>query len=75
MNLADTEHSIQQQHNTLHILLKSHGALSRIHHMLGHETCLGKLKKTKIISSVFSDHKVMKPETIERKLENSKMQI
>ena len=29
---------------------------SRINHILGHKSSLGKLKKTKITSSIFSDH-------------------
>ena len=29
---------------------------SRIHHILGHKSSLGKFKKTEIISSIFSDH-------------------
>jgi len=31
-------------------------------HMLGHKVSLSKFKKIKIISSIFSDHKVMKLE-------------
>ena len=34
----------------------AHGTVSRIDHSLGHESSLGKLKKIKIISSMFSDH-------------------
>ena len=34
----------------------AHGTFSRTDHSLGHESCLGKLKKIKIISSMFSDH-------------------
>ena len=32
-------------------------------HILGHKTSLNKFKKIKIISSTFSDHKGIKPET------------
>ena len=34
----------------------AHGTFSRTDHSLGHESSLGKLKKIKIISSMFSDH-------------------
>ena len=33
-----------------------HGTFSRIDHILGHKSSLGKLKKTEIIPSIFSDH-------------------
>ena len=36
------------------------GTLSRIDHILGHKSSLAKLKKTGIISSIFSDHNVVK---------------
>ena len=34
----------------------AHGTFSRIDHILGHKSSLGKFKKTEIIPSVFSDH-------------------
>ena len=34
----------------------AHGTFSRIDHILGHKSNLGKFKKTEIISSIFSDH-------------------
>ena len=40
----------------------AHGTFSRIDHMLGHKASLAKFKKTEIISSNFSDHKVMRLE-------------
>ena len=33
----------------------AHGTFSRIDHILGHKSSLGKFKKIKIISSIFSD--------------------
>ena len=33
-----------------------HGTFSRIDHILGHKSSLGKFKKIEIISSIFSDH-------------------
>ena len=40
----------------------THGTFSRIDHMLGHKTSLGKFKKIEIISSIFSNHNAMRPE-------------
>ena len=37
----------------------AHGTFSRIDHILGHKSSLGKFKKTEIISSIFSDHDTM----------------
>ena len=34
----------------------AHGTFSRIDHILGHKSNLGKLKKLEIIPSIFSDH-------------------
>ena len=34
----------------------AHGTLSRIDHILGHKSSLGKFKKIEIIPSIFSDH-------------------
>ena len=38
----------------------AHGTFSRIHHILGHKSSLGKFKKIEIISSIFSDHNAMR---------------
>ena len=38
----------------------AHGTFSRIDHILGHKSSLGKFKKIEIISSNFSDHNVMR---------------
>ena len=34
----------------------AHGTFSRIDHILGHKSRLGKFKNIEIISSIFSDH-------------------
>ena len=38
----------------------AHGTFSRIDHILGHKSSLGKFKKTEIISSIFSNHNAMR---------------
>ena len=43
-------------------LSSAHRTFSRIDHILGHKSILGKFKKTEIISSIFSDHNTMRLE-------------
>ena len=38
----------------------AHGTFSRIDHILGHKSSLGKFKKVEIISSIFSDNNVVR---------------
>ena len=38
----------------------AHGTFSRINHILGHKSSLGKFKKIKIVSSTFSGHNTMR---------------
>ena len=38
----------------------AHRMFSRIHHILGHKSSLGKFKKIEIISSIFSDHNAVR---------------
>ena len=38
----------------------AHGTFSRTDHILGHKSSLGKLKKTEIIPSIFSDHNAVR---------------
>ena len=40
----------------------AHGTFSRIDHILGHNSSLGKFKKIEIVSSIFSDHNAMRLE-------------
>ena len=43
------------------------GTFSRIDHILGHKSRLGKFKKTEIISSIFSNHNAMRSDISYRK--------
>ena len=43
------------------------GTFSRVDHILGHKSSLGKLKKIEIITSIFSDHNAMRLENNYRK--------
>ena len=38
----------------------AHGTFSRIDHILGHKSSLGKFKKTEIVPSIFSDHNAVR---------------
>ena len=38
----------------------AHGTFSRIDHILGHKSSLGKFKKFEIIPSIFSDHSAVR---------------
>ena len=38
----------------------AHGTFSRIDHILGHKSSLGKFKKTETIPSIFSDHNAVR---------------
>ena len=44
-----------------------HGTFSRIEHILGHKSSLGKFKKIEIISSIFSDYNVVRLDVNYRK--------
>ena len=39
---------------------RAHGTFSRIDHILGHKSSLGKLRKVEIIPSIFSDHNAVR---------------
>ena len=49
-------------HKTMNFTFFSsgHGTFSKIDHILGHKSSLDKFKQIKIISSIFSDHNVVR---------------
>ena len=53
----------------------AHGTFSRIDHILGHKSSFGKFKKVEIISSIFSDHNVVRLDVNYRKktIKNTKV--
>ena len=55
--IAFIEHSIQKQQNTS--FSRAHRTFSRADHILGHKSSIGKFKKTKIISGIFSHYNTM----------------
>ena len=50
----------------------THGTFSRIDHILGHKSSLGKFKKIEIIPSIFSDHNAVKLDVNYRKEKKKK---
>ena len=46
----------------------AHGTFSRIDHILGHKSSLGKFKKTEIISIIFSNHNTIRLDINYRKI-------
>ena len=52
----------------------AHGTFSRIDHILGHKSSLGKFKTIEIVSSIFSDHNTMRLDINYRKKKSVKMQ-
>ena len=50
----------------------AHGTFSRIDHILGHKSSLGKFKKIEIVSSILSDRNTMTLEINYRKKKNCK---
>ena len=48
----------------------AYGTFSKIDHILGHKSSLGKFKKIEIISSIFSDRNAMRLEINYRKKKN-----
>ena len=67
IDLIDIYRTIQPKVADYTFFSRVHGTFSRINHILGHKSSLGKFKKIEIISSIFSDHNTMKLEINYRK--------
>ena len=67
MDLIDICRTFHPKKNRIHILLNCSWNISRIDHILGHKSSLGKFKKIEIISIIFSDHNTMKLDNNYRK--------
>ena len=54
----------------------AHGTFSRIDHILGHKSSLGKFKKIEIIPNIFSDHNAVRLDLNYRRktIKNSNME-
>ena len=56
LDLIDSYRTFYPKTMNFTFFSSAHGTFSRIDHILGHNSSLGKFKKIEIISSIFSDH-------------------
>ena len=62
MDLIDIYRTVHLKTAGYTFFSSAHGTFSRIDHILGYKSSLGKCKKFEIISSIFSDHNAMRLE-------------
>ena len=60
MDLIDIYRTFHPKTTEYTFFSRAHGTFSRIDHILGHKSSLGKFKKTEIIPSIFSNHNAMR---------------
>ena len=60
LNLIDICRTFHPKTMNFTFFSSAHGTFSRIEHILGHKSSLGKFKKIEIISSIFSDHNAVR---------------
>ena len=60
MDLVDIYRTFHPKTTEYTYFSSAHGTLSRIDHILGHKSSLGKFKKIEIIASIFSNHNAMR---------------
>ena len=64
MDLIDIYRTFHPKTTEYTFFSSADGTFSRIDHILGHKSSLGKVKKIEIISSIFSNHNAMRLEII-----------
>ena len=60
LDLTDIYRTFHPKTRSFTFFSSAHRTFSRIDHILGHKSSLGKFKKIKIIPSIFSDHNAVK---------------
>ena len=60
MDLIDIYRTFHPKTTEYPFFSSAHGIFSRIDHILGHKSSLGKFKKTEIVSSIFSNQNAMR---------------
>ena len=60
MDLIDIYRTFHPKATEYTFFSSAHGTFSKIDHILGHKSSLGKFKKVEIISSIFSNHNAMR---------------
>ena len=68
MDLIDIYRTFHPNTTGYTFFSRAHGTFSRIDHILGHKSSLGKFKKIEIISSIFSNHNTMRLDINYRKI-------
>ena len=68
MDLIDIFRTFHPNAEEYTFFSSTHGTFSRLDHILGHKSSLGKFKKIEIVSSMFSDHNTMKLDNNYRKI-------
>ena len=76
LDLIDIYRTFHPKTMNYTIFSSTHGTFSRIDHILGHKSSLGKFIKVEIISSIFSDHNAVRLDINYRKktIKNSNME-
>ena len=72
MDLIDIYGTFHPKRTEYTFFSSAHGTFSRIDHILGDKSSLGKFKKIEIISIIFSDHNAMRLEINYRKKSEKK---
>ena len=60
LDLIDIFRTLHPRTMNFTFFSSAHGTFSRIYHILGHKSSLGKFKKTEVISNIFSDHNAVR---------------
>ena len=60
LDLIDIYRTFHPQKMNFTFFSSAHGTFSRIDHIVGHKSRLGKFKKIEIIPSIFSDHNTVR---------------
>ena len=60
MDLIDIYRTFHPKTTEYTLFSSAHGTFSKIDHILGHKSSLGKFNKIEIVASIFSDHNVMR---------------
>ena len=60
LDLVDIYRTFHPKTMNFTFFSRAHGTFSRIDHILGHKSSVGKFKKTEIIPSIFSDHNAVR---------------
>ena len=68
MDLIDIYRTFHPKTTEYTFFSSAHGTFSRIYHILGHKSSLGKFKKIEIVSSILSDHNTMRPDINYKKI-------